>query len=157
MKTAIIFYSFSGNTNRVAHLITDILKNKGEEAVPIRIRPLKEETTFIGQCKEAFLGRKPELYKTLLDLKDFDRVIIGSPVWAFKPAPAVNTYLDKCSALDGKNAICFVTYGSGAGKEKALQVIKAGLEKKGARVNSTLSFQQAENPKSARQKLEKVL
>ncbi len=105
MKSAVIYYSYSGNTHRVAQLIIDLLKNKGEEAIPIRIRPLKEEASFIVQCIEAFLGKKPKLYRTLLDLKDFDRVIMGSPAWAFKPAPAINSYLNECSSLDGKTAI----------------------------------------------------
>ncbi|MBL7155826.1 MAG: NAD(P)H-dependent oxidoreductase [Candidatus Omnitrophica bacterium] len=157
MKTAVVYYSFTGNTHRVAQIIVDILKNKGEDVVPVRIRPLKEETSFFMQCKDAFLAKKPELYKTLLDLKDFDKVILGSPVWAFKPAPAINTYLDKCVLGEGKKAILFVTYGSGTGKKKALEVMKKGIEKKGASVIKALSFQQAEKEKSCREKIEKVL
>ena len=157
MKTAIVYYSYSGNTHRVAQIILEILKNKGEEAVPVRIRPLKEETKFMLQCKDAFLGKRPDLYKTLLDLKDFDRVILGSPVWAFKPAPAINTYLDKCSSLDGKSAILFVTYGSGVGKDKTLEAIKNRLEKRGARVTGTISLQQAESAKECREKLREIL
>ncbi|MFC1576539.1 flavodoxin family protein [Candidatus Omnitrophota bacterium] len=157
MRTAVIFYSFSGNTNRVAHLMVEMLKNKGEEVIPIRIRPVKEQTNFALQCKDAFLGKKPELYRTMLDLNNFDRVIFGSPVWAFKPVPAINTYMDKCSSLTGKTAICFVTYGSGAGKDKCLEKMKQQLEAKGAEVTEMLSFQQAESPKSCREKLTKVL
>lgn len=157
MKTAIVYYSYSGNTHRLAQLILGILKERGEEAVPIRVRPLKEETSFFIQCKEAFFGKKPELYKTLLGLKDFDRIILGSPVWAFKPAPAVNTYLDKCSSLNGKEAIPFITYGSGTGKDKALLIMKKSLEAKGARVLKTMSFQQGESAASCREKLKEVL
>jgi len=157
MKTAIIYYSYTGNTHRVAQLIVDMLKKKGEEAIPVRIRPLAEETSFLGQCRDAFLGKKPELYKTLLDLKDFDRIILGSPVWAFRAAPAINTYLDKCTALDGKEAICFVTYGSGAGKNNALGSMKKSLEAKGARVVGTMSFQQGEGSGKCREKLSKLL
>ena len=156
MKTIVIYYSYSGNTHRVVQLIVNVLKNKGEEAIPVRIRPLTEVTTFLGQCREAFLGKKPELYRTLLDLKDFDRIILGSPVWAFKPAPAINTYLDKCSSLQGKEAIAFVTYGSGVGKDKTLQAMKKSLEKKGAHVATTISFQQSESPAKCRERLVKI-
>ena len=157
MKTAVIYYSFTGNTHRVAQVIIDILKNKGEEAIPVRIRPLKEVTSFLGQCKEAFLAKKPELYRTILDLKDFDRIILGSPVWAFKPAPAINTYLNKCSSLESKEAICFVTYGSGAGKQKALLIMKKGLLAKGARVTGTMSFRQGEDARVCKEKAQKIL
>ena len=157
MKTAIVYYSYSGNTDRVATLIADILKDKGDEVMPVRIRPLNEPKNFFVQCREAFLSRKPELYRTLLDLKDFDRVILGSPVWAFKPVPAVNTYIDKCSRIEGKEVIIFVTYGSGTGKDKALELMKKGLEARGARVSKVLSFQQAEGLESCRRKIREVL
>ncbi len=157
MKSAIIYYSFTGNTHRIACLFADILKNKGEEAVLVKIRPLKEETTFLRQCKEAFLSKKPELYRTLLDLKDFDRVIIGSPVWAFKPAPAINTYIEQCGSLQGKTAICFVTYGSVIGKDRALEIMKKTLVAKRARIAGTVSFQQSENEKQCRKKLSEML
>lgn len=157
MKTAIVYYSLTGNTHRVAQAIACVLEQKGEKAIPVRIRPLKEITSFLGQCKEAFLGRKPELYRTLLDLGDFDRVILGSPVWAFKPAPAINTYLDKCSSLEGKEALCFITYGSGAGKGKALEVMERGLRAKGARVAGTMSFQQDEDIETCKETLRKTL
>lgn len=157
MKSAVVYYSFTGNTHRIAQLIVDILKNKGKEVIPVRIRPFKEETNFFKQCMDAFLGKKPDLYRTLLDLKDFDWIILGSPVWAFKPAPAVNTYLDKCSSLEGKQAICFVTYGSGVGKEKTLEVMKKGLEAKGARVVGKISLQQDETVEKCRERLSEVL
>ncbi len=157
MKTAVIYYSYSGNTHRAAHAIMDFLKNKNESAIAVRIRPLREVTSFFGQCKEAFLAKKPELYRTLIDLKDFDRIILGSPVWAFKPAPAINTYLDQCGSLKGKEAISFVTYGSGAGKEKALLIMKKGLLAKGARVTGTMSFQQGEDAGECRRKAKKIL
>ncbi len=157
MKTAVIYYSFTENTHRAAYAIIDLLKDRGEEAIAVRIRPLKEETSFLGQCKEAFLAKKPELYRTLVDLKDFDRVILGSPVWAFKPAPAINTYLDKCNSLEGKEAFSFVTYGSGAGKQKALMIMNKGLLAKGARVAGTMSFRQGEDAGACKEKAQKVL
>jgi flavodoxin len=157
MKSAVVYYSYSGNTHRIAQMICDILREKGQEVVPVRIRPLKEETSFFIQCRDAVLGKKPEIYRTLLDLTGFDRVILGSPVWAFKPVPAINAYLASCSTLDGTSAVCFVTYGSGTGKEKALSVMEKGLRGKGANVVAKISFQQDESPDASREKLSKVL
>jgi flavodoxin len=157
MKSAVVYYSYSGNTNRVAHLIIEVLKHKGEEAIPVRIRPLKDETNFFLQCRDAFLGRKPDIYRTLLDLRDFDRIILGSPVWAFKPAPAVNTYLETCASLQGKTAVCFVTYGSGTGRERTLGIMRKMLEAKGAHVVGKISFQQDEDADECRKKIEKIL
>lgn len=157
MRNAIVYYSYTGNTHRIAQIIIGILKSKGEEAIPVRIRPLKEEANFFKQCMDSFFCRKPELYRTLLNLKDYDRIILGSPVWAFNPAPPINTYLDKCASLEGRDTICFVTYGSGAGKRKALKAMKKGLEAKGAKVAGEVSFQQNENLESCKEKFEKIL
>lgn len=157
MKTAVVYYSYTGNTHRVAQLIIGVLKSRGEEAIPVRIRPLKEETNFLKQCRDSFLRKKPELYKTLLELKNYDRIILGSPVWAFNPAPALNTYLDNCTSLEGKEAICFVTYGSGAGKEKALGILKKSLKIKGVKVVGEISFQQNEKLEVSKGKISKML
>ena len=157
MRTAIIYYSYSGNTHRVANLMAEILKGKGDDVVLVRIRPLKEEKNFILQCRDAFLVKKPELYRTLTNLKDFDRVIIGSPVWAFKPAPAVNTYMDICQNISGKECMVFATYGSGAGKDRAIEFMKKDLEKKNVTVSTVFSFQQAEKDEVVREKIIKAL
>ena len=157
MRSIVIYYSYTGHTHRIAQLIMGILRNKGEEVIPVRIRPLKEVKNFFMQCKEAFLAKKPKLYRTLLDLESFDKVIFGSPVWALKPAPAINTYLDNCGPLKAKTAICFVTYGSGVGKDKALGIMKNNLEKKGARVVKTMSFQESEALGECKKKLSENL
>lgn len=157
MKTAVIYYSYLGNTHRVAQWIIGFLKGKGEEAIPVRIRPLKEETNFFRQCTDAFFRKKPELYRTLLNLSGYDRIILGSPVWAFKPAPAINTYLSTCSSLDGKEAVYFVTYSTKIGKEGALECMEKELEEKGAQVTGRLSFHLNESIEKCRGYMKKVL
>jgi len=153
MRSIVVYYSYTGKTHHAAQLITNIIKGKGGDILPVRIRPLKEEKNFLMQCAGSFFAKKPELYRTLLDLKNFDRIIIGSPVWAFKPAPALNTFLDKCSSMEGKSVICFVTYASGAGKNKALELMKKNCVSKGARVIGTLSFGNTESDEEYKKKL----
>ncbi len=159
MRTAIVYYSYTrtGNTHRIARLAAEALRREGEKVVPVRIRPLKEAANFFAQCAEAFFAKKPELYRTLLDLKDFDRIMIGSPVWAFKPAPAINTFLAECGALEGKEVICFVTHAGGCGKKNALEILKKKLTAKGARISQTAFFRGDEDPGECREKLSKLL
>ena len=66
------------------------------------------------------------------DTAGYDLICVGSPVWAFAPAPAVNTYIDKIRNLKGKDTLCFITYGSGTGTERCLTAMKAALRDKGA-------------------------
>lgn len=132
MKTLITYYSYSGITDKIANSYAGILRKKGEVTIQ-RLKPKKEITTFIGQCKAAFGRKRAELQDGInFDMKNYDLFLLGSPVWAFAPTPAVNTYLDKLSGLEGKRAVILLTSGSGAGVGKCLKNIRTVLKNKGA-------------------------
>jgi NAD(P)H-dependent FMN reductase len=76
------------------------------------------------------------------DLSGYDLICFGTPVWAFGPTPAMNTYLADCSGLEGKEIILFATYGSGAGKERCLNYMQNILAQKGAKGFKRFSIQQ---------------
>jgi len=157
MKTAIVYYSYTGNTNRVANIILEYLKGKGEEVIPVRIRPLNESNNFIVQCIDTLLGKEPELFKTKLDLTEFDRVILGSPIWGFRPTPAINTYLKTCAGLEGKEAISFVTYLCGIGARQTFKNMEDKLKTKGAKIAGNLSFHQKEDDTNCKNKIAQIL
>ena len=157
MKSAIVYYSYSGNTHKAAQCLSGALKSRGEEVVPVRIRPLKEDNNLVLQFLNTVMGKKPELYRTLLDLSGFDRVIIGCPVWAFTPTPPVNTYLDKCTSLGGKKAVAFVTYSVGLGSKQTLSAMKKRLRSKGATEVKTISFKQGQDASLSRDEFLKIL
>lgn len=66
------------------------------------------------------------------DASPYDAVLIGCPVWAFAPPPAINTYMDDISGLNGKRAIVFLTSGIGLGVKHCFNDIRTVLENKGA-------------------------
>ena len=131
MKKSIIYYSYSGNTKKVAEILADYLKEKTQ----VEIIPLKaeESSNFFRQAVRAFVHKKTKIGAVNFDLKNYDLICFGSPVWAFGPAPAMNTYLEKCFGLEEKEVILFCTYGSGVGKDKCLDYMQKILEKKGAK------------------------
>lgn len=132
MKSLITYYSFSGNTDRIARIFEDILKTRGEVDVQ-RLKPRNEITAFLGQCKAARMHERAELEGNVrLDASSCDMILIGSPVWAFAPAPAVNTFLDGVSGLGGKKVIVLLTSGSGLGVNACFKYIRQILEAKGA-------------------------
>lgn len=131
MKTLITYYSYSGITEKVVNLYAGILRKKGEVTIQ-RLKPKEEITTFIGQCRAAFSKKRADLQDNVnFDVKNYDLLLLGSPVWAFAPTPAVNAYLDKVSGLEGKRAIVLLTSGSGAGVNNCFKNIRIALEKKG--------------------------
>ncbi|MFH0764406.1 MAG: flavodoxin [Candidatus Omnitrophota bacterium] len=132
MKSLITYYSFSGNTDRIVKIFSKILEAKG--AVDIQRLKLKDEAkTFIGQCRAARRREKPELEGSVkYDAASYDLILLGSPVWAFVPTPAINTFLDKVSGLSGKRAVVLLTSGSGLGVGNCFKNIRKILETKGA-------------------------
>jgi len=137
MKTLIVYYSFSGITERVANMYSKELAKAGEITVQ-RLKLKTEITTFFGQCNAAFMRKRAELEGApAFDVTGYDLIIIGSPVWAFTPTPAINAYLDKLSGLEGKRTIILLTSGSGTGVGNCFSIIKKVLEtKKAARIDT---------------------
>lgn len=132
MKTLVTYYSFSGHTDRVVSIFADILKRKGDVDIQ-RLRPADEMTNFFGQCAAAFTGKRTKVQDGVkFDASPYDLVLIGSPVWAFKPTPAINTFLDGINGLHGKKVVVLLTSGSGAGVGKCFGNIKSVLQSKGS-------------------------
>jgi flavodoxin len=127
-------YAMDGgwNTDKIANIFGRILSVKG--AVDIqRLRPQMEITSFVAQCAAARKHEKALLSDNVnFDATPYDMILIGSPVWAFAPAPAVNMFLDKISGLNGKRVVVLLTSGSGLGVKACFNNIRKILEAKGA-------------------------
>lgn len=142
MKSAVIFYSYSGNTEKVAEVLAQELKTKGDTDV-IKLEPADESGSFLGQCKRAFLKKKAKLKDTRFDLSDYSLVCFGTPVWALGMAPAMRAYIDSCKGIESKDIIIFTTFGSGTGNDKCLNEMQSILSQKGAKNFKRFSVQQA--------------
>ncbi|RJO65572.1 MAG: hypothetical protein C4540_00910 [Candidatus Omnitrophota bacterium] len=129
MKSIIIYYSFGGNTQKVAELLNTYLKDKGQSEL-IRLKDLKEPQGFFTQARKALMHSKTVIEETKFNLAEYDLICLGTPVWAFGPAPAVNTYLDKCFGLEEKEVVLFSTYGSGSGNTRCLNFMQQALRNK---------------------------
>ena len=81
MKTLILYYSYGGNTRRVARMIQ---KEAGGDLAEIQtVQPYAGDYNAVvdqGQ-REVDSGFCPELKPLSVDLKDYDTVVLGSPVW----------------------------------------------------------------------------
>lgn len=141
MQSIIIYYSFSGNTKKVAEVLAEYLKEKGEVDI-ISLNSIDESANFFGQAKRAFRRVRAKIAPVNSNLGHYDIICMGTPVWAFGPAPAMNTYLDICIGTEGKEAILFTTYGSGTGNKRCLNYMQDTLLKKGVRQCRRFSIQQ---------------
>jgi len=132
MKTLITYYSYSGITEKIVQIFSRVLEKKGEVRLQ-RLKPKKEITSFVGQCIAARFGKRCEVENGILfDANEYDLIIIGLPLWAFAPTPAINTFMDKVSGLNGKKLVTLITSGSGAGVNICFKAMRRVLQKKGA-------------------------
>lgn len=141
MKSLIVYYSFSGNTKKVAEVLNEYLKQKGEVDL-VELKAMDESKNFFVQANRAFTKKRASLSPVEFDLKKYNLVCFGSPIWAFAPTPAMNTYMDKCVGLEGKDIIIFSTYGSGTGNTKCLDYMQKILIAKGGKNFKRFSVQQ---------------
>ena len=125
MKTAVVYFSWSGNTRFAAETIA---KKVGAD-----IFEIKAETPYnsnFGKCcdeaKPECYGKKQRAIRPIegLDLAKYDVVFVGTPNWWGTMAPPVRTWVTQSKdALKGKTVCIFQTHGGGGmqrvGKEFA--------------------------------------
>ena len=127
MKTAIVYYSMSGNTQQTAETIA---KELGAELIridPVKEYPSKGFRKFIWGGKSAVMGDKPKLLPYTFD-EGYDRIIFGTPVWASSFTPPIRSFIsENRDKLKDKRFAAFVCF-SGGGAEKALSKLRQFLE-----------------------------
>ena len=109
MKSLVIYYTRTGKTKSVAEAIASQLGADIEEVVDLKKRQGK-----IGWI----MGGKDATRKSLTDIAlikkapaDYDLMVIGTPIWAWSPTPALRTYISQ-NDLSGKNVALFYTFES---------------------------------------------
>ncbi len=140
-QAVIVYYSYSGNTHKVAEVLSQHLESEYSVKM-LRIQALDESDEFWRQGKRAFIRKRGKITGADFDLTKYDLVCIGTPVWSFAPAPAMNTYLDKCFGIEDKPIMVFTTHGSGLGVGRCHKYMKGILLKKGASQSREFSIQQ---------------
>lgn len=111
MKTAILYYSYSGFTRKLAETMAaavdaDLIELKLKEEL------LKKNQVLISIIKggaQAILKAKPELLNTDFALENYDLVIIGTPVWAWTFSPPLRTFFESYKLAKQKIAL-FATH-----------------------------------------------
>ena len=133
MKSIILYYSLSGKTELAAKAIAEttggVLKKIEETG------SRKGILGFFKSGRDAMKGRCSEIKPLDFTIDGYDVVFIGTPVWAFKPAPAINTMVSKLD-FSGRRIVIFVTMG-GSGAENTIKILtRAVIEKDGTVLDS---------------------
>lgn len=124
MGTVIVYYSMLGNSKMVAERIAEKLGADILRIEPDKAYPDKGAKKFLWGGKSAVMGEMPILKPYEFDASGYDKIIIGFPVWASRPAPPINTFLnDQKEKIRGKKIAVFACQ-SGNGAQKAFERIK---------------------------------
>ena len=115
MKTAIIYYSYEGNCALVSKIIKDALNADLYEIKTVNEKIRTGFAKYLWGGAQVIYHIKPALKPLSLDLNAYDLVILGTPVWAGSPAPAMISFLSK-TKITGKKLALFCCHGGGMGK-----------------------------------------
>ena len=114
MKTLIVYYSYTNNTEKVAKRIAELKKYN-----ILKLEPLVDYSTDYQKVVDEEKAKMDseeivELKPINVDLNQYDRIILGTPVWWYTMAPVVRSFLSG-NNLNGKKVIAFITNGGWIG------------------------------------------
>ncbi len=109
MKSLVVYYTRTGNAKFVAETIAAELGSDLEEVVDLKKRAGK--LGWISAGKDASQEKQTQIGPTSRVPQDYDLIVLGTPIWAWKPTPAIRTYIAR-NDLSGKKVALFFTMDS---------------------------------------------
>lgn len=119
MKTIIVYYSLDGNTKNAAGTLANLIGADLCEIQPVKPIQSAGKPTFRVLMQgggQVTFGLCPKIKELDADLGGYDRIILGTPVWAGKCASFVRTFAKKYAKqhhLTDKVTGVFTLSGSG--------------------------------------------
>lgn len=125
MRDLVVYYSLEGNTKQAAETIARYLNS---DIIPIRtIKKVPEGSRkFVVGGAQATFGMAPGIEEISIDFDKYDRIILGTPIWAGKAAPAINSFLKKYPVSD--KVIALFTCSGGGDNDKCVILMKKKLK-----------------------------
>lgn len=114
MKHLILYYSYGGNTRKIAENIQRDIGGDIEEIETVKPYTGSYDSVVSQGQREVNSGYMPELKPLKSDLSTYDCIILGSPVWWYTFAPAMKSFLHQHD-LAGKTIYPFATNGGWLG------------------------------------------
>lgn len=108
----IVYYTWSGNTRKIAELIHKEVGGRICEITPEVSYPNSYNAVVEHAKKEIQAGYKPPLKTKIEHIELYDIIFVGSPNWWSTIAPPITTFLSEYD-LSGKIIAPFCTHGGG--------------------------------------------
>jgi DNA-binding transcriptional ArsR family regulator len=155
LNVCIIFYSYTGITRGIAEQIRNAC---GCDLVEVKTQ--KEYSSFTAYTTGVLRSRKgacDPIIPEEIDVSRYDLLIIGTPVWAGKPTPAINAAVRALKGCEGKKALIFVTSCGMPGE--ALPLLKTALTLRDVDVVSDINLtkEDTESQKAHNELIERIV
>ncbi|HSQ92974.1 MAG TPA: metalloregulator ArsR/SmtB family transcription factor [Methanoregula sp.] len=155
IRACVIFYSYSGITRAVAEGIRNA---SGCDLIEVRTKtPYSSFTAYTtGVLRSRKMACDP-IEPAEIDVSAYDFLIIGTPVWAWKPSPAINAAVKALRGCEGKMAVVFTTCSNQPGE--ALPILGRALADRGVRVMAEISLNanDTKNPDAGGELLRQII
>ncbi len=114
MKTLVTYFSASGTTKRVAETIATTINADLFEIEPKEVYTDADLNWMNKQSRSSIemsdKSSRPEIKNKVTNLEEYDKVILGFPVWWYTAPTIINTFIEE-NDLSGKEIYIFVTSG----------------------------------------------
>ncbi|MDR3303066.1 MAG: flavodoxin [Treponema sp.] len=124
MKSIVVYFSLDGNSELVAGFIKEALGADSLRLELERAIPRQGFAKMFHGGRQVVAHQKPALKPYQLDLAPYELVVLGGPVWAGSPVPALLSFLER-SRLSDKKVALFCCHAGGKGK--ALEKLRDAL------------------------------
>mgnify|MGYP000057887965 FL=1 len=125
MKKAVVFYSLSGNTQAAA---IEIAEGIGADLIELKlVKPFpteKSKQLALGGM-QAMFGMKPAIQELSKNIKEYDVLILGTPIWAGTIAAPVHSFLNKYQVLD--KIVAVFTFSGGGDNKRCIAKLSKRL------------------------------
>ena len=124
MKTAVIFYSYEGDCALIAEKLAGALKADVFRIKTLDTKQRKGFAKYMWGGFQVTFGKKPPLQPLTVDVNAYDLIVLGTPVWAGSPAPAISSFLSG-TKINGKKIAFYCCHAGG--KRNVFSKLKAML------------------------------
>ena len=115
MKKLIVYFTYTGNTRKIVDKISEKIDCDILEIKTVIPYSTDYDTVVNDEQNSEASNHLPEIQNIDVNLREYDQIIIGTPVWWYRPVPAIRTFLTQ-NDLSGKKIIPFATNAGWLGK-----------------------------------------
>ena len=125
-KILVSYFSASGVTKNVAEKIANAINATLFEIEPVQ-KYTSEDLDWTNKQSRSSIEMnnrsfRPAVLKKVVNIDEYDTIIIGFPVWWYTAPTIINTFIEE-NNLEGKNVYIFVTSG-GSSSEGSFNDLK---------------------------------